>query len=98
MKWKKFLKPTIGKIILFLILMGGINAFLILNISIQDARILVGIPLGFYPIGSFYCQPNTACVPPPVEFSWVNFIIDSVVWYLISCITIWIYAKLKKKK
>ena len=98
MKWKEFLKPTVGKIVVFLILMGGLNFLIISTTIIADARILVGLPLGFYPMGSFFCQPNTACLPPPVEFSWVNLIIDIVCWYLVSCVIIWIYSKIKKKK
>jgi hypothetical protein len=96
MNWKEFFKPTVGKIILFIVLMGGLNYLIISTIHVLDARILIGLPLGFYPKGSFYCPSTTTCVPPPVEFSWFNFIFDIIFWYLISCLIIFIYRKVKK--
>jgi len=98
MKWKEFLKPTIGKIIIFLLLMGGLNFLIITTTIVTGGRILVGLPLGFYPIGSFFCQPNTVCVPPPVEFSWINFMIDIAFWYLVSCLIFLIFSRTKKKR
>lgn len=96
MDWKTFFKPTISKIILFLILMGGLNYWIISSIQILDARELVGLPFGFWPIGSFYAPP-AAPTPPIVEFSWINFIIDIVFWYLISCEVIIRYHKIRQK-
>ena len=96
MKWKEFLKPTVKKIILFAILMGGLNYLIISTTVVVDARILVGIPLGFWPIGSFMRWPN-APAPPTVGFSLINFIIDIIFWYVLSCLIIWIYDKSKKK-
>ena len=92
MDWKAFFKPTITKIILFLLLMGGLNYWIISSTHILDARILVGIPLGFWPIGSFMARPNSP-PPPTVEFSWINFIVDVVFWYLVSCGVITLYQK-----
>jgi len=63
--------------------MGGLNYLIISTMHVQDARILVGLPLGFWPIGSFMLLPGK--IPPIVEFSWINFIIDIIFWYLISC-------------
>ena len=96
MDWKNFFKPTIAKIIIFLLLMGGLNYWIISSTYVLDARILVGIPLGFWPVGSFMARPNVPA-PPIVEFSWINFIIDVVFWYLISCGVIALYHKTRKK-
>jgi hypothetical protein len=96
MDWKTFFKPTIAKIIIFLLLMGGLNYLIISSTYILDARILVGLPLGFWPIGSFMMWPN-APTPPTVEFSWINFIIDIVFWYLVSCGVVALYHTIRKK-
>lgn len=95
MDWKNIVKPTITKIIIFLLLMGGLNYWIILSTHVLDARILVGVPLGFWPVVSFMAWPN-ASTPPTVEFSWVNFIIDVVFWYLVSCGVVALYHKIKK--
>ncbi len=94
MGWKTFLRPTIGKVVLFLLLMGGLNYLIISSTHILDARILVGIPLGFWPVGSFMAAATTS--PPSVEFSWTNFVIDVIFWYLISCGIVTLYHKIKK--
>jgi len=94
---KEFLMPTFWKIILFLILMVGLNCWIIFSTHILDARILVGLPLPFYPIGSFMIWSN---MPPPpiVEFSWINFVIDIIFWYVVSCLIVFIYSKFKSRK
>jgi len=95
MEWKEFLKPDWRKILIFVVLMGVLNYLIISTTVILDARILVGIPFGFWPIGSFMMWPD-ATTPPTVEFSWINFIIDVIFWYLLSCLIIWTYYKVKK--
>ncbi|MBI5061213.1 MAG: hypothetical protein HZB67_02770 [Candidatus Aenigmarchaeota archaeon] len=97
MNWKSFFKPTISKIIIFLILMGGLNYVLISGMTVADARILVGSPLGFWPIGSFMAIEG-APAPPTVEFSWVNLIVDIIFWYLVSCGVIALYHKIRYRK
>ena len=96
MAFKDFIKPSVWKIIIFIVLMGGINYYLISTMFILDARILVGVPLGFYPIGSFFLYSGQT--PPVVEFSYLNFIIDLIFWYLISCLIIFTYTKIRSKK
>ncbi len=76
--------------------MGGLNYLIISSTHVLDARILVGLPLGFWPIGSFMILPN-APTPPTVEFSWTNFVIDIVFWYIISCGVVALYYKIRKK-
>jgi len=95
MDWKGALKPTITKVLLFAVLMGGINYFLISSTVILDARILVGLPLGFWPVGGFFIA--TGQTPPTVEFSWVNFIADAVFWYLVAVGILALYQKVGKK-
>ena len=94
MGWRDFLKPTILKIVIFLLTMGGLNYLIISTTYVIDARILVGLPLGFWPVGSQKAWPNMP-TPPSVEFSWTNFIVDAIFWYLFSCIVVFFYEKVK---
>ncbi len=86
---KGFLRPTLGKVGLFAILMGGLNYLWISGTYVEDTRILVGLPLGFWPVGSFGWIPVESS--PTVEFSAMNFGIDIMFWYLISCIILFAY-------
>lgn len=96
MNWKEFFKPTIGRIFLFLILMAGINYYLISTTMIFDGTALVGLPFGFWPVGSIYAR---AGIPAPlaVDFSWVNFMIDAVFWYIVSCLGFYAFSKVLNK-
>jgi nitric oxide reductase large subunit len=95
MNWKQFLKPNMTKLVIFIVLMSTVNYFVISNTTIRDARILVGLPLAFWPVGSFFAQTGTST--PSVEFSAVNFFADLVFWYLVSCLISGVYDKFKKK-
>ena len=95
MKLKEFFKPSISKIILFILLMGVLNYIIISSTIVFDARILVGFPLGFWPVGSFMVWLANTQILPIVEFSWLNFIIDMIFWYIISCGIIELFKKIK---
>jgi len=97
MGWKEFLKPDWRKILLFIITMGGLNYFWITGTLVCDARILVGLPLGFYPIGSFMIWPGSS-TPSNVEFSWINFAIDILFWYILACTIFYAYDAIKNKR
>ncbi|MCX6776804.1 MAG: hypothetical protein NTY73_02440 [Candidatus Micrarchaeota archaeon] len=96
MTWKEFLMPDWRKVILFIITTIGVNYYIISTTVILDARILVGLPLGFWPVGSNFIRAGEQ-IPPSVDFSFTNLIIDVIFWYLLSCIIVWTYDKLKKK-
>lgn len=96
MDFKEFLKPTAEKIISFLVSMGGLNYFWISGSGVSDATALIGLPLGFWPIGSFRATYNSQ-LPPRIEFSSLNFSIDAIFWYLMSCLIISAYYKFKPK-
>lgn len=91
---KAFLMPKIGKLVIFFILMFGLNYMIISSTVILDGRTLVGLPLGFWPIGSFMVQ--TGQITPAVEFSWIPFAFDIFFWYLVSCGIVALYCKVKK--
>ncbi|MBS3141963.1 hypothetical protein J4464_01080 [Candidatus Woesearchaeota archaeon] len=95
MKIKEFFKPTAGKFVWFALLMGGLNYLYISTIFVADAIVLLGLPFGFWPKGSFMRIPG---LPNPViEFSWVNFILDIAFWYVISCGIVVVYHKMRGK-
>ncbi len=96
MDLKEFLKPAVGKVILFLVSMGGLNYFWISGSGIYDGMALFGLPLGFWPKGSFMASYDIQ-PPPRLEFSVMNFSIDIIFWYLISCLIISAYDKFKLK-
>ena len=87
--FKEFFKPTIAKVLIFLIF-GVFNYYIITHTIILDATILVGIPLGFYPVGSTYVQYGKP-MPTIPNFSVINFIIDIIFWYVISAVIINLY-------
>jgi hypothetical protein len=92
-----FLKPDWRKIVLFVLMMGCLNYLWISSMGIQDSRELFGLPIGFYPKGSFMITPEHL-VPPIVEFSWLNFILDIFFWYLIACLIFSLYDFIKNKR
>jgi hypothetical protein len=95
MSWRQFLKPNVAKLAIFIVLMSTVNYFAISSTVILDARVLVGLPLPFWPVGSFFAQIGTST--PSVEFSAVNFFADLVFWYLVSCLIVFIYGTIRKK-
>jgi hypothetical protein len=98
MDLKGFLRPSASKIILLMILFAGINYFAISQDSgILDGMILSGIPLGFYPVGSYYCQMVYDCALP-LEISWTSLAADIIFWYIVSCIFLSLYNKHKNQK
>lgn len=98
MNWKHFLKPDKRKVVVFVILY-------VLTSSIPNEKF--GIPQ-VTPILTYFGFPFTQSggrykdLPFMSEYSteYINplaYIGNTIVWYLISCLIIWIYGKLKKK-
>ena len=98
MSWKEFFKPTIAKTLILIILMGGISYYLTSTTHILDGMTLVGFPLGFWPVGSYYAGfANKVQILSALNFSWVNFISDLIFWYLVSCILVFLINKIKNR-
>ena len=87
MDWKEFFKPNIPKLIILAVLILVFMVFPAYMCStktcILDAQIRVGIPLGFYPVGSAMCWEGKC--PEPLNFSWLNFVIDIIFWFILVC-------------
>ncbi|MBI5733813.1 MAG: hypothetical protein HY973_02625 [Candidatus Kerfeldbacteria bacterium] len=91
MNWKKFFNPTVGKIILFLILI------IISTLFYKDiTEGYGGWPLHFWPIKIYGAAGFKTFVNTP-PFLILNFMADIVFWYLISCGVIALYNKINKK-
>ena len=93
MNIKQFLKPDWRKIVIFVILfIFGIGISILSNSCLGCYNVSTGLPLGFY---------EQIFWPPEMEktnFLMLNFIIDIVILYFFSCLIIWIYEIIKKKK
>ena len=89
MGWKDFLKPTIWKIILFLVF--SISLFINWSdcLNCPDSFEYTGLPLPVFISGGFVGYLNKL-MPS-------NLIIDLAFWYLLSCLIFWLYNKVKKK-
>ena len=74
--------------------MGGLNYFIISSTFIQDATIMTGLPIGFWPVGSTFLNSGQAYTPP--AFSWLAFILDIIFWYFIACMAIAWYKHEKR--
>ena len=86
----QFLKPDWRKIAIFAIL-----AVILFNIDwwwipeCCEFFYYQGLPIPVYYEGGFARYPKT--------FILIGFVIDVVIWYVLSCLIAWIYDKLRKK-
>jgi hypothetical protein len=112
MKWKEFLKPTLAKVILLLILI--IITTLFFYTVTSKSSTANGFPFQayscFYTDTNFICQiPNQIRISAmvfPIRFgNFVNenylfegLLLDMILWYLVSCLIVWIYNVVNKKK
>lgn len=88
MNWKEFLKPDRRKIVIFVILSLLFSfSFLPFSLFVVGVSTYIGFPLTIY-----YFSIRTGPI-----FSFENLILDIIVWYLLSCLIIWIYDKVKKR-
>ena len=104
MTLKQFLKPDWRKIVVFLILFFGFTSFLnyasdlyydIYVSPYVGVALYNYVPLLGYP--SFYferCHFESGCV---YQFDFLNLLLNITLWYLLSCLIVWIYDKYFKK-
>ncbi len=87
-----FLKPTIGKIVVTIILLVLAHVVQILiRAGIVDYWV-IGVPFHFEQTWG-PCLPEEICY----SFNWFLLIIDIIFWYLISCFIVFLWKKYKKK-
>jgi hypothetical protein len=102
MKWKNFLRPSLVKIILVIILLGLSYFYVRLEYYYGGGSILFhGLPFPYYQCTTS-CLPNSPCSthcdfnigPDIFPFLWL--VVDVIILYLVSCLMVWIYNKVKK--
>ena len=100
---KHWLKPNLKKIIIFLLLI--IPTSIIPNFGFgiwwsgADIGVNYGFPFNFYGYGGGPpLRPGQQV--PTYGFDFRSFILllgNIVIWYIVSCLIVWIYYKVKKK-
>jgi len=109
MNFKKFLKPDWRKIVVFIIVLF---LWLILftstivvfpesfpKLSVRPMHISTGVIVGYpvFLVKLKYVFINNIFYPFYYIWNFSNLLINITVWYLLSCLIIWIYDKVKKK-
>lgn len=89
MNWKEFLKPDLRKIVVFIILFIS-SSFIYFNTDFY----FLGFPMSFYVRTPCF---GLTCPGWIWGFSLQYLLVDLVIWYLVSCLIVWIYDKVKKK-
>ncbi len=83
-----FFKPTIPTVIIFIVLF--ILTFMFLPTIYMGGPARFGYPMSFFTFGGCYGPP----AGPPINcwnteiYSWSSFIIDIIIWYLVSCVIV----------
>lgn len=89
MTWRNFFKPTIAKLIIFLILFCIFSyLFMEYRTILPDAIPEFGGPFGFYSKTTY--SFGMKLEKPVFNISLLNLIIDIIIWYFISCILVFL--------
>ncbi|MFH0832638.1 MAG: hypothetical protein V1900_02895 [Candidatus Aenigmatarchaeota archaeon] len=95
MKLKEFLKQSGLKVVLTLILLIASS---VPDISVQCpgcVREAHGFPLDLYGLPG--CEPTPTSNCPGYMIHYSGLLVDVIFWYLIACLIIFAYKKIKKK-
>jgi len=94
MNLKQFLKPDWRKIVIFMIFFALSYIYTVTTLipALGLTFLFHGFPLGYFRITVRYNVIQAS------KILWVGLLADIIFWYLLSCLIIWIYDKLKKKK
>ncbi|HLC98264.1 MAG TPA: hypothetical protein VJC21_05815 [Candidatus Nanoarchaeia archaeon] len=97
MKWKEFFRPQLEKIILFLALLivPMIDMFSGVNIATKITNVLF-FPAKFFYAEGFRMPRGDLGLPPSLSWTIASVIIGLVWGYVLSCLIIFVYNKLKK--
>jgi len=104
MNWKEFLKPEWKKVILVIFLFvssTGLTRFLGDVHNVYRDNVVLNI-LDYIFMAPFILFTPLDSLIPTVEIlaiiGWLEFIALIFYWYILSCLIIWIYNEVKKKK
>jgi len=95
MNFKQFLKPNWRKIVVFIVLLI-VSYFRVIFTGI--ASISRGAPFPYYIRECSDIMIGGYLPPCSSYINWNYLTFDIISWYLLSCLIIWIYDKIKKEK
>jgi len=93
MNFKQFLKPDWRKVVIFFVVSFLLTFFLGVESPVTPLDISItkiGFPVLLLTI-------KETLLGKTYKWNFVNLIINIVVWYLLSCLIIWVYDKIKKR-
>jgi len=96
MNWKGFLKPEWRNIVIFVFLIIVTSSIPNLFVEGADIGINYGFPFNFYGYGGGPELLPGQSIPTYLRYE--ALIEDVVIWYLLSCLIVWVYDKVKKKR
>lgn len=94
---KEFLKPSKLKVFIFALLFVGT---LLLSIIIFNTESRIGFPLPIINIQNALTSFKFLEISyggSSSGYNYVNIVLDLIVWYLVSCLIIFAYNKVKRK-
>jgi len=103
MNYKEFFKPTIRKIILFVLIFGFSSTYIgISNFECYPCPCgsKWGYPLIFLErnlVESNLNEKPINCGTWVTSYTFSNFVIDFISWYFISCLIIWFYREMRNR-
>jgi len=105
MNAKEFFRPTVGKVLLFAVLLAIFSVAFPRNVCIEGSPVVIAFPYTFsdtvfgFPY-TFYSQcyslSGDVLIPDPPQFEPIQFIVDIIFWYIIAAIIIFAYQKSRK--
>ena len=106
MSFKEFIKPTIVKIILFVVLFGFFsyffgNPYLFAFCDPCGCYDTWGSPLHFAEesaVGGVFAGQEFSCGTRITNFRFWYLITDIIFWFLLSCLIVFAYNKVKSKR
>ncbi|HLC78805.1 MAG TPA: hypothetical protein VJG83_00105 [archaeon] len=88
----EFIKPTKGKIILFVLLLTLSFIPYTNSTAFGCSDNAIGLPFTFYSSGF----SGVECPNPIPSYNWVGLALNLIFWYLVSSVILHIYNKIKK--
>ena len=97
MNWKEFFKPTIWKIMIFLLFLIITSVFNLATQCPGCTRAAHGFPLTLYELPG--CEPTPPFFEcPKYRLVYSGLLFNLIFWYLVSCGFIILYIKIRKKQ
>jgi hypothetical protein len=95
--WKQFLKLDWRKIVITVVIFIMQSLIFLVWLGSWLGGSDLGLPFVFYRVGSSAMGIRGA-VWEKDSFSLYYLVVDLIIWYILSCLIVWIYDKFRKKK